>query len=286
MLNANLNGVTLSALSLLAPKLAGKIATQKFSQSRNEANEYQPPLTPMGAKCVTISSNDHRVENIYIWGDEGKDTVLLVHGWGANCASMFGFVKPLLDQGYRVATFDGPAHGSSQGKHTTMWEYMTATDHVIKSLGNVTNIVAHSLGCIVGLAAAVKHPNIRNITLISAPFSLMDVLDIWSSSTMKLSETMRKRILSQLLSDNGVPVSYWDLGLHGKEWDKPVLVIHDEDDDVVHFRHADQIKEVFVDSSLTLTQGLGHAKILMNRNVHEMVKDFICNQQNIRDAAV
>lgn len=278
MPNANFQRTKLQVLSLLAPSLAGKIATQLFSQSRNEANEYREALTPMGARCEKISSADHRVENIYIWGEEGE-IVLLIHGWGANCSSMFGFVQPLLKQGYRVATFDGPAHGCTPGKYATMWEYVTAAKHVIQHLGDVRYVVAHSLGGIVAMAASAESPKVERIALISAPFSLMDVLNIWSGNSMKLSSTIRERILSQLLKDNGVPVSYWDIGLHGKAWSKPVYVIHDQDDDVVGANHADQINKVFSDSKLSLTQGLGHAKILMSQKVHNLVNDFITQKQ-------
>ena len=285
MPNANLQRMKLQVLSLLAPKVAGKIATQLFSQSRNEANEFRKALTPMGARCEKISSPDHRVENVYIWGDSG-DIVLLVHGWGANCSSMFGFVQPLLDDGYRVATFDGPAHGCTPGEYATMWEYVTAAKDVIQHLGDVRFIVAHSLGGIVAMAAAAGDPKVERIALISAPFSLMDVLDIWSGNSMKLPTGIRERVLAQLLEDNGVPVSYWDIGLHGKDWTKPVYVIHDEDDDVVGSNHADQIKQVFKDSKLSLTQGLGHAKILMNQNVHNLVNDFISQKSEQREAVI
>lgn len=273
MSNVRFQKIKVGILSLLAPQVAGKIATQLFSKSRNEANEYRKALIPMGARCEMISSPNHRVENIYIWGDSG-DVVLLVHGWGANCSSMFGFVQSLLDQGFRVATFDAPAHGCTQGKYTTMWEYTTAAEHVIEQLGNVRHIVAHSLGSIVAMAVSAKKPSIESITIVSAPFSLLDVLDIWSNNSIEISDSIRQRVLSQLLKDNGVPVSYWDLGLHGKDWTKPVLVIHDEDDDVVSF-HADKIKKVFPAGEIRLTEGLGHAKILMSKQVHNFVSDFI-----------
>jgi omega-6 fatty acid desaturase (delta-12 desaturase) len=284
MSNIKYQRMKVNILSILAPQLAGKLATKLFSKSRNTANEYSKALIPMGAYCEKIASPEHRVENIYIWGDSG-DIVLLVHGWGANCSSMFGFVQSLLDQGFRVATFDAPAHGCTPGEYTTMREFTKAAEHIIKQLGDVRHIVAHSLGSIVGMAVSAKNPNIESITIVSAPVSLSDVLDIWSSNSIEISDFIRQRVLSQLLKDNGVPVSYWDIGLLARDWVKPVLVIHDDDDDVVGF-HADKIKNFFPTGEIRLTEGLGHAKILMSKQVHNFVSDFITTPVQQRDAAI
>lgn len=262
----------LQFLSYMAPSAAGKMATRLFSRSRNEANEYRPALTPMGARVINVASSSHRVEQLYLWGDSG-DIVLLIHGWGSNCSSMFAFVQPLLSMGYRVATFDAPAHGSTQGDYATMSEYVAAARQMIETLGDVRYVVAHSLGGIVAMASAAES-DIERIVLISSPCSLMDVLDIWSGSFMKLRPVIREKILQQLLHDNGVPVSHWDIGLHGRGWNKPVRLIHDRQDNVVNCRHAEKINQLFSDSEVFYTDGLGHAKILMNTGVHNIITGF------------
>lgn len=269
--------IKLKALTYVAPRRAGKIATRLFSQSRNAANEYRKPLTPMGAKAIALGGRDLRVENIYLWGEQG-DIVLLVHGWGANCSSMFGLVKPLLAHGYRVATFDAPAHGCSPGEYATMAEYVAATRRVVSELGElgeVSYVVAHSLGGIVATAAATSSGEIKKLVTISSPFSLLDVLDIWSGSFMKFPDSIRQGILDQLLADNGVPVSHWDIGLHGGQWRRPVLVIHDTDDEVVSSQHGEKVAAALPDARLFLTSGLGHVKPLMSMSVHQAVVDFI-----------
>ena len=124
----SLGKLRLKVLSTIAPKIAGQIATKLFTQSRNEANPHKKAFTPAGAKAIPIQDPKSKVKQIYLWGDEGE-IVLLVHGWGAECGSMFGFVPKLLKQGYRVATFDGPAHGSSDGEYSTMWEYVESVSY-------------------------------------------------------------------------------------------------------------------------------------------------------------
>lgn len=274
MPNASFQRMKLAALSYIAPPVAGKIATQLFSQSRNEANPYRKALTPIGARKCTISSQVHRVENIYLWGEKG-DIVLLLHGWGANCSSMFGFVDRLLAEGYRVATFDGPAHGCTPGEYATMSEYVAATRHVIEHLQDVKYIVAHSLGGIVAMAAAAQSPGVEQLVFISSPSSLLDVLDIWSGNFMKLRSSIRERILKQLLADNGVPVSHWNIISHGKNWHKPIQIIHDKNDEVVGCDHANKLNKALHSSDVFFTEGLGHVKPLMNPLVHQKVVDFL-----------
>ena len=275
----------LRTLSAIAPTYAKRYATQLFTESRNEANLYRPAFTPMGAKVIPFHGADGKVQQIYSWGDHG-DYILMVHGWGSNCASMFGFVPSLLKLGYRVATFDAPAHGSSLGTYSTMSEYVATTKAVMAKLGVVRHIVAHSLGGIVALASARENRDVNAAVLIATPFSLMDVLDIWSGSFMNLKPWVRQGILDQLLLDNGVPVSHWDVGLHGGSWQVPVHVIHDQTDIIVNYSHAQRIVETLPMATHEHTEGLGHIKILSNPNVYQQVVAFFQKQVPVRSVAV
>lgn len=273
----SLGKLRLKVLSVIAPKIAGQIATKLFTQSRNEANPHKKAFTPAGAKVIPIKNPDSKVKQIYLWGDQGE-IVLLVHGWGAECGSMFSFASKLLKQGYRVATFDGPAHGSSDGEYSTMWEYVESTKMVINQLGDVTRVISHSLGGIVATAASAGNKQIKSLTLISTPYSLMDVLNIWSGSFMQLSSRIREEILAQLLIDNGVPVSHWDVGLHGRNWNVPVQVIHDNDDPVVSSTHATRIANALPQAHTRLFNGLGHVRVLSNGEVHNAILEFFNNE--------
>lgn len=263
----------LQALCVVAPALAGKLAARAFAATRNAANPPRKAFTPIGAKAIAVNNPKSKVKNIYLWGETGE-IILLVHGWGADCGSMFGFIQPMLKLGYRVATFDGPAHGASEGSRTTMAEYVADTQSVIDQLGEVTRVIAHSLGGIVAMAAIKHFPNIKQLTLISAPCSLSDVLDIWSKGYMKLTPKVKQHILAQLLKDNGVPVSHWDITVHGKNWQGEALVLHDKQDPIVNFMHAQRIATIIPSSRQTLFSTLGHVKILSDKSVHQAIRDF------------
>ncbi len=275
MLKKVLLKTKLRTLTLLAPKRAGKLATELFIKSRNQSNPYRKAFTPMGARAVPIYTDNGKVKQAYLWGGDDGDIVLLVHGWGADCASMFSFVPYLQRAGYRVATFDAPAHGSSEGEFASMMEYQRACEQVIRQLGPVTKIISHSLGGIIATAVAARTPNIEQCVLISAPYSLVDVLAIWSRGFMRLSKKIEDRIFAELLEMNGVPVQHWTIGLHSKNLDMPTLVIHDENDPIVDLSHLSRIANAFRSSSTKVTKGFGHIKILSNKDVLQEAADFV-----------
>ena len=50
--------------------------------------------------------------------------VLLAHGWSGRSTQLFMIANRLLEKGYMVISFDGPAHGKSSGTRTNMVEYI------------------------------------------------------------------------------------------------------------------------------------------------------------------
>ncbi|MBD3640553.1 MAG: alpha/beta hydrolase, partial [Marinobacter sp.] len=57
---------------------------------------------------------------VYSWGF--GPTVLMVHGWSGAGIQFGAFVGLLVKAGYRVVTFDAPAHGRAQGLRTDLFE--------------------------------------------------------------------------------------------------------------------------------------------------------------------
>ncbi|MCY7294076.1 alpha/beta fold hydrolase [Alteromonas sp. a30] len=268
--------IGLKTLCYLAPKQAGQIATKLFTQSRNATNPHRKAYTPIGAQSISIEAYGRKVRQYYMWGDSG-DIVLLLHGWGSECGSMFSLASYLAKQGHRVVTFDAPAHGASAGKFASMSEYVSDTKLILNELssfGTVTRVVAHSLGGIVAMAATKEFPAIKQVVLISAPYSLNDVLSIWSRNVINLGSKVRDNVLRQLLKDNGVPVSYWDISLHGKEHHADILVVHAIDDNIIDIEHGERICNALPSATMETVDELGHIKILSSLKVHQKISHF------------
>ncbi len=262
--------------SLLAPRLAGRIAADSFGRSRLKGSRTMFRV-PLGAQTFQIAGSED-VRLGYLWKGPGP-TVLLVHGWGSDSSSMIGFVKPLLDSGFQVASFDAPAHGESAGNKTTMTRFVKAVGSVISSLDNVQVVVSHSLGSIASVAA-ISHANpkpaeaIKRLVLIASPVSLSAVLERWSAN-QRLLPTVIGKIYDHLHTQNGVPVSHWDISTLGADLNSQVLVVHDEHDPVVPLAEAMELTRSFKNARLEQTSGLGHSRLLSAAPVKELIIRFI-----------
>ena len=107
-----------STVSRLAPHLAARLAERIFRTPIPTRLPARERVWAGGAEKTEISSSVGRVP-IWVWGD-GSSTILLVHGWSGRGLQLGAFVEPLLEQGYRVATFDAPAHGEAPGRISSM----------------------------------------------------------------------------------------------------------------------------------------------------------------------
>lgn len=263
---------------LLAPGLAGRFAADAFGRSRSKGDRTLFRM-PMGAQTFEIAGNED-VRHGYLWQSQGP-TVLLVHGWGSDSSSMMGFVKPLRALGFQVASLDAPAHGESAGNKTTMTRFVKAVGAAIKSLDNVQIVVGHSLGSIASVAAIAhaspRHAEaVKRLVLIASPVSLSIVLERWSTNQyQKLPSAVIDKIFDRLHVQNGVPVSHWDISVLGAAMDVPVLVVHDEQDQVVPLAEAQRLMRSLKNVRLVQTSGLGHSRILSAAPVKELITRFI-----------
>lgn len=270
---------------LLVPGLVGRIATNAFVRSRAKGDRASF-RTPLGAQTFDIAGNED-VSHGYLWKNRGP-TVLLVHGWGSESSSMIGFVKPLLDAGFQVASFDAPAHGGSPGHMTTMMRFVEAVGAVIKSLGNVQVIIGHSLGSIAAVTA-VAHADqsyaraIKRLVLIAAPESLSTVLERWSTYR-QLPPAVIGKIYDRLHIQNGVPIGHFDISVQGAAIDAAMLVIHDKHDPIVPLADALRLMRSLKNVRFEQTSGFGHGRILSAAPVKQIIMRFVndCNWNSQR----
>lgn len=264
----------LAVLGIVAPPVAGKTAADLFLRSR-QGDRPVLDATPLGAQPLAIPGGG-QVRQAYRWGQEGP-TVLLIHGWGADSSSMYSLARFLSQCGFRAVAYDAPAHGVSLGRQTTMSEFVQAAGAVMDALeGELCAVVSHSLGAVATVAALSRSSRRRpgHLILLSAPCSVSDVVDDFARY-MRLRPGIAARMRADLHRRNGVPVEHWDIRALGRELPMPALILHDREDVLVPFHQAEVIARVFAGSRVELTQGLGHRFILIDRQVHLKIQEFI-----------
>jgi pimeloyl-ACP methyl ester carboxylesterase len=262
-----------AALGRVAPGLAGRIATDVFSSTRT-LGTHPDDVLPLGARRFEVPG-DPDIRGGYLWGEEGP-SALLVHGWATDSSRMHSLVAPLRSLGYRVAAFDAPGHGVSEGNQATMTQFERATGAVVDALGDVRVIVAHSLGSLAALSAVARRPElpVECLVLLSPTSTLPGVLERWSRSDLRLRRPIVERIYEELHRRNGMPLSHWDaIGLGG-ELTCPILVIHDPEDAVVPYSDAESVVAGLRDARLEPAPGCGHFKILTASAVKDLIGTF------------
>ena len=243
---------------------------------------------PEGGEPFEVQAQGHVVRG-QVWG-EGADsarpprTVYLVHGWGGRGSQFGAMVEPLLESGHRVVMLDAPAHGDSDHgpagpRRTNGVEFAKALDAVFCRFGPAEAVVAHSLGTIATyLALRFGWLGTKRLIFIAPMVDSQSLFDQFQAA-LGFGERTRRAFDRSILEWVGIPVAEWDARFQAAHVDPvPTLVITDRGDrqtpyaDVVDFADA-------IDAPLVTTEGLGHRKILRDRDVIACVVEFVSGQE-------
>lgn len=141
--------------------------------------------------------------------DKVGDDVLFIHGFISSSAfwteTVFPNFTKTTKSTYRLFAIDLLGFGRSPKPHDSLYtikehldmiEKSVLEEHKVKSF----HIVAHSLGCILALALAVKYPNsVKSLTLI-APVSI--ILHFWIFYIIFCNCVYDLNLLGQFINQN------------------------------------------------------------------------------------
>ena len=94
------------------PKAVANLAYRIFTTPRMRAVHKRTDEIIESARLFEVLYGKIILKG-YEWG-RGARTILLVHGWESRGTALRSFVPGLVQAGFRVVAFDGPAHGNSQ----------------------------------------------------------------------------------------------------------------------------------------------------------------------------
>jgi pimeloyl-ACP methyl ester carboxylesterase len=268
--------VRFSASHLLFPELANAWAERLFLTPPRGKHAAASALDMIDAKN-TWHEHKGRHISMWSWGARSVEApaVLLAHGWGGNAAQMRGFVFPLLQAGYRVITYDQPAHGVSEGKLTGLPDFAEVLGAVTRYHGGIHSVIAHSLG---GAAAALAlswgKTTFRKIMLVSPPSDLIGYSRRFARWYW-MPEPVRKAMQNAIEERYGVRWEDLEVGAVAPRLRASALVIHDRDDHMMPWTHGAKVARQWPGAKLMLTDGLGHGRILRDERVLRTAADFI-----------
>ena len=260
-------------------KISGSLAVKYFDKIFFTPLKFKTPEkeieAAVSAKKFQVICDSKKVQ-CYEWGDESKPYVLVVHGWAGRATQFRKFVHAFNHAGLRIIGFDGPAHGQSEGKRTSIAEFSAAINQIASVKGLPVAIIAHSFGGGASLYAIANGFPVKKLVNIASP-------------------AIADRIIKSYLKVIG---GSWETGLafkklieqkHGKPFeaftaielikkvpsDFKFMIVQDEGDRDVEMVHALELKKVYPPARLLQTSGLGHNRILKDEKVISDILTFV-----------
>jgi len=204
---------------------------------------------------------------------KGTKKVLLVHGWSGRSTQLVSIADALRKKGYRIISFDAPAHGKSEGKTSHMILFIECILELERIYGKFEVAIGHSLGGMSVINAIKRGFKPEKAVIIGSADVVFDIFEGFVKSlylkdeiVLKLKEKFEKKFNS-VLSD-------YDVFSAAQKVSIPVFVIHDKQDTNVPYSCAKHIYKNLPNGKLLLTHGLGHRKILGDANVIQQIMDF------------
>tara|TARA_B110000438_G_scaffold296592_1_gene341526 strand:+ start:53 stop:907 length:855 start_codon:yes stop_codon:yes gene_type:complete len=264
--------LTFAVFEFLSPSLTARLASLLFfTPIRFKAPKQELEFSRL-AKTKTIKFKNNRVQ-VYEWGTADK-AILLLHGWAGRATQVAHLVEPLMEAGYKVYSFDAPAHGNSNGRHTHVMEFSDLIFRIKELHPEIESIIGHSMGGAACVYAITKGFVTEKCVIIGSPSSTKWILKSFCETinvSSRIEKLMRDRLVAKFQKQ------FDDLSISNlvKTIDTDSLILHCEDDVDAPVESAHQIHEHWKNSKLVLTKKLGHRRILKNKDVSQTIIDFL-----------
>ncbi|VAW51097.1 Putative hydrolase [hydrothermal vent metagenome] len=258
---------------MVAPKLAGCAAYKLWITPPRFKTPKSEVSAELSAKIEYHSIGNQSIAS-YQWGDSGP-TILLVHGWSGRGTQLGAFAQALVDTGFRVLSFDAPAHGKSSGKQTNIYEIAETISTLENLYGPFKSVITHSFGgpCLaIAMKQGLKTTCVVNISPPSKTLGLVkkftDALTLPKNVENELMRCIEKNFGENVWHDSSMENNIQNL-------DVPALVIHDADDVDIPWHEGQSIAKAWNEVRFIKTKNLGHRRILRDPATIKTTVDFI-----------
>lgn len=266
--------ITAKFLEAISPKLATLFAAKLFVTPI----KYRIPKRELHMEQESIQSKlfiPSLKKNIMVYNYGKSDKkILLVHGWSGRGTQLVKIADEMLKLGYSTISFDAPAHGKSEGKTTIMTEFIASILEIEKQFGPFEVAIGHSLGGMSILNAIKQNLNVKKTVIIGSGDIIQDIIDDFIKK-IELKPKIGLLLKNHFEKKFNEPMENYAANFSAKSVTIPVLIIHDKNDDDVNIKAAHNIHKHLKNSTLMITEGLGHRKILGNSEVINSIIEFI-----------
>jgi esterase/lipase len=254
----------------VSPSLASRVIWHHFTKpAKPRFTDQQKALMAQ----AEISKMNYRGNEIttYKWGTEGPK-VLLVHGWSSKTADFRRIIEAFVEKGYVVEGIDMKAHGASDGKHTALPEFRDILKEYYVKNAPYHAVIGYSMG---GAATGIMlselspalHP--KKIFFIATP-PFVKYYFKTAVDEAGCNEKTYEELCNMVEKEYNQSIAYFDLTIKAVELKhNDMHFIYDETDNMVPFEHGKKLRALFPNSHLLHTKGIGHYRIIAQKEVVE-----------------
>lgn len=266
-----------TAVSRFFPSLAVFSAHKLFHYPIDSKRKNRNEITLPRAQKLNIALYEDAALQGYRWGEENHPIVLLVHGWSTTPRSMTHFADILLKNNYQVISYDALRHGNSQGAFSDLASWADSVQAVMRHIGSVECIVAHSFGGAAVTVASKLGLDTKKLVLVAPIHDITSVADNFAKH-LNIPLSIVKKMRDYTWKNNAQ-----NFLKYGKNWEDivrsdfhvPTLLFHDKLDREIGIEHSEQISKMWPWATLVTTEGLGHRIILDDDGVAEKMLEFM-----------
>lgn len=265
---------TAKLLEAISPKLATRFAALLFTTPiKHKIPKREWQMLANSTKERLILPNLKKEIQMYSYGT-GSRNILLVHGWSGRGTQMVKIADALVEKGFKIISFDAPAHGKSTGKSTLMPEFIESILEIKKKYGPFEYAIGHSLGGMSLLTVLKQGFPIKKAIIIGSGDIIQDIIDDFVLK-LDLKPNIGLMLKAYFETKSNESMENYASHFNADKISIPLLIIHDENDIDVPVKAAYHIDSYISQSELYITKGLGHRKILGDKKVIQKCLDYL-----------
>lgn len=263
-----------STLQFLSPGLAARAAFRLFlTPPRRRIEPVDAPIVAQAEKSMLRCGNDRFT--IFRWG-HGAPLVVLLHGWGSHAARFGHFIAPLRAAGFSVIGIDAPAHGVSPGRLSDLPRFRDSLYAVLSAHEPIHAVIGHSLGggAVLTVLAETADHHPKKICLFGVPGDMDYILESFAMM-LGLRSPALALLRLRFAAHFGRTADTISAAAAAVNVRIPVLVVHDEEDNVAPFTQGQALAAAIPGATLLATRGFGHSGALRDPATIERVVEFL-----------
>lgn len=258
----------------LSTRLAGRLALRMFMTPPRRAIDAADADIVSRAQKSTLTFGSEKF-TLWKW-DHGGPTVVLLHGWGSRASRFGNFIAPLHRAGFTVIGIDAPAHGDSPGSTADLPRFRESLAQVLRLHEPIHAVIGHSLGggAVLTVLAETADHHPKKICLFGVPGDMDYILESFAMM-LGLKPPALANLRARFTRKFGRAASEISVTAAAPSVRVPVLVVHDEDDNVAPFSQGSALAAAIPGARLLATRGFGHSGALRDAETIERVVAFL-----------